>query len=235
MSSSFAVETIENQSAAADRGKPVQMVAGGEAGGETGNVKAPEIERDDGEKAAETEGDGDAEIDEEEGECGFCLFMKGGGCRESFIAWEKCVEEAENNKEDIVDKCFEITGMLKKCMEAHSDYYAPVLQAEKAMEEEAAKELERGAAVQEAEDSADKEVSKDSKPDTAAHGSEKGAEKGTVDTLEGGAAVQEAENSADKQVSKDSKRDTAVHGSEKASEMGTVERDSSGQKASPES
>ncbi|KAL2226169.1 uncharacterized protein LOC105159991 [Sesamum indicum] len=72
-----------------------------------------------------------------EGECGFCLFMKGGGCIETFIEWEKCVEEGEKNKEDIVEKCFQATAALKKCMEAHSDYYAPLLQAEKA-----AKQLE---------------------------------------------------------------------------------------------
>ncbi|KAL0282206.1 UNVERIFIED_CONTAM: hypothetical protein Sangu_2964200 [Sesamum angustifolium] len=80
--------------------------------------------------------------EQEEGECGFCLFMKGGGCIETFIDWEKCVEEGEKNKEDIVEKCFQATAALKKCMEAHSDYYAPLLRAEKAAEEEAAKQLE---------------------------------------------------------------------------------------------
>lgn len=83
------------------------------------------------------------EEDEEEGECGFCLFMKGGGCKESFVSWEKCIEDAEKNKEDIVDKCFEITAALKKCMEAHSDYYEPVLRAEKAAEAEAVEQLEK--------------------------------------------------------------------------------------------
>ncbi|KAI8022537.1 hypothetical protein LOK49_LG03G00705 [Camellia lanceoleosa] len=83
------------------------------------------------------------EEEEEEGECGFCLFMKGGGCRDNFVAWEKCIEEAEKKKEDIVDKCFEVTGALKKCMEAHPDYYAPILRAEKAAEEEAVRELEK--------------------------------------------------------------------------------------------
>ncbi|GER47251.1 GCK domain-containing protein [Striga asiatica] len=86
---------------------------------------------------------GDEEEEEEEGECGFCLFMKGGGCKEPFIEWEKCVEEGETNKEDIVEKCFQETAALKKCMEAHSDYYAPLLQAEKAAEEEAARQLEQ--------------------------------------------------------------------------------------------
>ncbi|CAK9316730.1 unnamed protein product [Citrullus colocynthis] len=92
-------------------------------------------------------GDGDEEgeelEDEEEGECGFCLFMKGGGCKDSFIEWEKCIEEAEKNKEDIVEKCFEVTGALKKCMEAHADYYEPILKAEKMAEEEAIIELEK--------------------------------------------------------------------------------------------
>ncbi|OVA08960.1 GCK [Macleaya cordata] len=100
----------------------------------------------DGEEEGEDEGE-----EEEDGECGFCLFMKGGGCKESFIAWEKCVEEGEKNKEDIVEKCSEITGLLKKCMDAHADYYEPILRAEKAMEEEATKELEREEVAKELE------------------------------------------------------------------------------------
>lgn len=78
---------------------------------------------------------------EDEGECGFCLFMKGGGCKDSFIAWEDCVEQAEKNNEDIVTKCMEVTSMLKKCMDEHSDYYQPILAAEKAAEAEVKKEL----------------------------------------------------------------------------------------------
>ncbi|XP_041016235.1 uncharacterized protein LOC121258762 [Juglans microcarpa x Juglans regia] len=76
------------------------------------------------------------------GECGFCLFMKAGGCKESFIAWEQCIEKAEKMKEDIVEKCVEVTGALKKCMEAHADYYEPILRAEKMAEEEAIRELD---------------------------------------------------------------------------------------------
>ncbi|XP_042496256.1 uncharacterized protein LOC122075331 [Macadamia integrifolia] len=93
--------------------------------------------------------EGEGGEDEEEGECGFCLFMKGGGCRDSFISWEKCVEDAEKNKEDVVEKCSAITGILHKCMEAHADYYEPILRAEKAAEEEVVKELEREAASKE--------------------------------------------------------------------------------------
>lgn len=80
--------------------------------------------------------------EEEEGECGFCLFMKGGGCKEVFIEWEKCVMEGEEKEEDIAEKCIEMTANLKKCMEAHADYYGPLLQVEKAAQEEAMKELE---------------------------------------------------------------------------------------------
>ncbi|CAN4122133.1 unnamed protein product [Withania somnifera] len=89
---------------------------------------------------------GENEEEEEEGECGFCLFMKGGGCKDSFIEWEKCIEEGEKNKEDIVEKCFEVISALRKCMEAHSDYYSPILQAEKAAEAELEKEkqMEQG-------------------------------------------------------------------------------------------
>ncbi|KAG7970208.1 hypothetical protein I3843_07G071000 [Carya illinoinensis] len=84
----------------------------------------------------------EGEEEGEEGECGFCLFMKAGGCKDSFIAWEQCIEEAEKTKEDIVEKCSDVTGALKKCMEAHADYYEPILRAEKMVEEEAVKELE---------------------------------------------------------------------------------------------
>ncbi|KAI3779168.1 hypothetical protein L2E82_08737 [Cichorium intybus] len=81
--------------------------------------------------------------EEEEGECGFCLFMKGGECRETFINWEKCVEEGEKNNEDIVNKCFEVTSALKKCMEANPDYYGVILQAEKDAEQEVNNQLDQ--------------------------------------------------------------------------------------------
>ncbi|POO03487.1 GCK [Trema orientale] len=111
------------------------------------------LNSDSGGEEGEKEGGGEEEEEEEEeeGECGFCLFMKGGGCRESFIAWENCIEEAEKNKEDIVEKCFQVTGALKKCMEAHADYYEPILRAEKAAEEEAFRELEKEAAAKDSE------------------------------------------------------------------------------------
>jgi hypothetical protein len=88
-------------------------------------------------------GNEEEEEEEEEGECGFCLFMKGGGCKDAFVAWEDCIKQVEENNEDIVEKCFEITSALKLCMEAHADYYEPILRAEKAAEQEAVKQLEK--------------------------------------------------------------------------------------------
>ncbi|KAL0848473.1 hypothetical protein Bca101_021720 [Brassica carinata] len=48
------------------------------------------------------------EGDEEE-ESGLCLFMKEGGCKDIFTAWEVCVEEAKKKNEDIVTECMELT------------------------------------------------------------------------------------------------------------------------------
>lgn len=92
-------------------------------------------------------GDGAGEEEEEPGECGFCLFMKSGPCRDSFVNWEECIEQAEKDKEDMVEKCHKVTFMLKECMEHNSNYYEPVLQAEKAMGEAALEEQEEEEAV----------------------------------------------------------------------------------------
>ncbi|CAD5186816.1 unnamed protein product [Musa acuminata subsp. malaccensis] len=93
---------------------------------------------DDTGEAKKEEENGAAEAEEEEAECGFCLFMKGGGCKDAFIAWEKCVDDAEKSQEDIVDRCSEVTGLLRKCMDAHADYYEPILRAEQALVDAAA-------------------------------------------------------------------------------------------------
>ncbi|KAK2653467.1 hypothetical protein Ddye_013323 [Dipteronia dyeriana] len=42
--------------------------------------------------------------EEEEGQCGLCLFMKGDGCKDN------CVKEVEKSKEYVVDNCFEATN-----------------------------------------------------------------------------------------------------------------------------
>ncbi|KAM3277826.1 hypothetical protein ACQJBY_045617 [Aegilops geniculata] len=74
--------------------------------------------------------------EEEEGECGFCLFMKGGGCKEEFVGWEKCVEQAEAEGSDVVERCHDATAALRRCMDKFPDYYEPILRAERAMAED---------------------------------------------------------------------------------------------------
>ncbi|KAF8104609.1 hypothetical protein N665_0171s0110 [Sinapis alba] len=84
--------------------------------------------------------------------------MKAGGCKESFTAWDVCIKEAEKNKEDIVSKCVEVTSTLHKCMDAHSDYYQPILAREKAAEEQVKKEFEAEKKKVEEEDFSEEEV-----------------------------------------------------------------------------
>ncbi|CAN1321469.1 hypothetical protein LINPERPRIM_LOCUS32043 [Linum perenne] len=67
--------------------------------------------------------------------------MKGGACKDAFIAWEDCVKAAEDEKEDLVAKCSEATRVLKLCLDANPDYYEPILRAEKNAEEQAMKEI----------------------------------------------------------------------------------------------
>ncbi|KAL9680077.1 hypothetical protein QQ045_017952 [Rhodiola kirilowii] len=101
----------------------------------------------------------EVEGEEEEGECGFCVFMKGGGCKDTFVAWEECIESAEKGKEDIAEKCYEVTSLLRKCMEAHAGYYEPVLRAEKVAEEVATIEVEKEKMAEKEEE--EKKVQKD--------------------------------------------------------------------------
>ncbi|XP_019089856.1 PREDICTED: uncharacterized protein LOC109128287 [Camelina sativa] len=54
-------------------------------------------------------------------------FMKGGGCKEVFTDFLDCVYEAEKKKE-VAGPCY---PMLQKCIEAHSDYYQPILASDK--------------------------------------------------------------------------------------------------------
>ncbi|CAL5078403.1 unnamed protein product [Urochloa decumbens] len=116
---------------------------------------APPEAAEPGAAAAATEqAEGEVQEEEEEGECGFCLFMKAGGCKDVFVAWEECVEAAQKEGSDMVERCHEATANLKKCMDAHADYYAPVLQAEQAVNERA--EAEAAAAAAAAESDAEK-------------------------------------------------------------------------------
>ncbi|KAL0652602.1 hypothetical protein Bca4012_095293 [Brassica carinata] len=66
-------------------------------------------------------------------------FMERGACKESWIALAECWYAADCAKED-KDK---LMFMLCECVEAHSDYYHPVLEpASKVAEEQLFKELE---------------------------------------------------------------------------------------------
>jgi len=70
--------------------------------------------------------------------------MKGGACKEVFIAWEQCVDSCRGKEDgDFVESCFDQTKFLKDCMEEHADYYGVMLQAE----EESKKEKEAAAAA----------------------------------------------------------------------------------------
>nr|GEY43606.1 GCK-like protein [Tanacetum cinerariifolium] len=110
--------------------------------GSSGDEKMVPIVFKESSKPVQDNDNSDQELEkEEEGECPFCAYMKGGECRETFINWEKCIEN--NGDEDIVEKCFEVTSALSKCMEANQDYYAPILQAEKRAEQKVLNQLEQ--------------------------------------------------------------------------------------------
>ena len=49
--------------------------------------------------------------------------MKGGSCKQEFVCWEKCVDQAKANEEDFVAKCFEETTALRECMMKDPGYY----------------------------------------------------------------------------------------------------------------
>lgn len=102
----------------------------------------PPSQQDDGhsENVEEEEEENEEEL-KEEGECGFCLFMKAGPCGESFTACEQCIKESEKSKEYAAAKCIEVFKTLNECMKEHQDYYDLYLRAEKAelKKEEASK------------------------------------------------------------------------------------------------
>ncbi|MCL7034497.1 hypothetical protein MKW94_003459 [Papaver nudicaule] len=80
----------------------------------------PSTSHSDAEKVEE----GDEEEHKERGEYRSPLFKKGGGCRESYTAWDVCIWEGEKNKENLIEKCSEVGSLLLKCMldHAHVDY-----------------------------------------------------------------------------------------------------------------
>ena len=69
--------------------------------------------------------------EEEEETCGFCAYMKGGSCKQEFVCWEKCVDQAKANEEDFVAKCFEETTALRECMMKDPGYYGEMEEEDK--------------------------------------------------------------------------------------------------------
>ena len=134
--------------------------------------------------------EGEEEEEEEEGECGFCLFMKAGGCRDTFVAWEECVEAAQKDGDDMVERCHEATANLKKCMDAHADYYAPLLRAEEAVNERA--EAEAAAAAAAADDDAAKD--KGGEPATDSENKEEGVPQPAASSPPAAGVGNDAEN-----------------------------------------
>ncbi|KAG2425769.1 hypothetical protein HXX76_013394 [Chlamydomonas incerta] len=72
-------------------------------------------------------GAGEQKGEEDEEECGWCKWMKGGGCKDSFQVWLDCVDGVKAAGREDVESCAAVMGPLWDCMEAHKEYYAPQL------------------------------------------------------------------------------------------------------------
>ncbi|CAK0780794.1 hypothetical protein CVIRNUC_005177 [Coccomyxa viridis] len=70
-------------------------------------------------------GQGDEKDPEEEDDetCGFCIFMKAGGCKKEFTDWSKCVDTKRGDGHNFTEECRDPTLNLQQCMEEHRDYY----------------------------------------------------------------------------------------------------------------
>lgn len=109
---------------------------GADLGSEEGPQEAAGIE-------GLTAGADDGEEEEEEEEtCGFCKYMKAGGCKEVFVSWLECVEKEKEGDGDYVEKCVPHMKDLRECMLANPDYYGPMLAEEAHMLEEKEEEGE---------------------------------------------------------------------------------------------
>lgn len=64
----------------------------------------------------------DDDDEDAEEQCPFCRFMKGGACRNVFIAWEQCVEK-HRGADAFIEQCSVQTLALKECCDANPDYY----------------------------------------------------------------------------------------------------------------
>lgn len=94
--------------------------SGSGANANAGGAQLPDAE---GGESLGHQDDEEDEDDEEEG-CAFCKFMKGGGCKAEFVAWEKCVADSRESG-DFVGQCADITEALQACMNRpdNKEYY----------------------------------------------------------------------------------------------------------------
>eukprot|EP01025_Chloroclados_australasicus_P014417 TRINITY_DN1674_c0_g1_i4.p3 TRINITY_DN1674_c0_g1~~TRINITY_DN1674_c0_g1_i4.p3 ORF type:complete len:178 (-),score=30.25 TRINITY_DN1674_c0_g1_i4:284-817(-) len=95
------------------------------------------------EKQQDQGGQEEEEEEEDKESCGFCRWMKAGGCKVEFTAWEDCVDEARKNSSDFTKDCSVMTQALHQCMENNRDYYEPLLEAEELAKTEDIEEEER--------------------------------------------------------------------------------------------
>ncbi|CAA7062391.1 unnamed protein product [Microthlaspi erraticum] len=74
------------------------------------------------------------EEEEESGECGFCTYIKGGECKEAWIALDKCSDEAAEEEEGSdASKCREVRMKFRTCLYENPDYYEPLIAGEAEM------------------------------------------------------------------------------------------------------
>ncbi|XP_047064596.1 uncharacterized protein LOC124672409 [Lolium rigidum] len=125
----------------------------------------------------------------DEGECEFCLYMKGGACKEAFVSWDDCVQAAQKEDSDMVERCSEATVNLMRCMEANTDYYGILLRAEQHLPDQTQ------AAVAAA---ADKNKAEESAPSPATDETKK--EEAVVESAASGADAKEEESKKEEAV-----------------------------------
>ncbi|GMH42982.1 hypothetical protein BSKO_10904 [Bryopsis sp. KO-2023] len=99
-----------------------------EPSGEESESREPRRDGDGEENAVVRDDDDDEE--EEEETCGFCIYMKGGGCKQEFVAWMECVDREKEGGGDYVEECIPPMQALRECMLANPDYYGPMLEEE---------------------------------------------------------------------------------------------------------
>ncbi|KAM0906649.1 hypothetical protein ACQ4PT_016622 [Festuca glaucescens] len=107
------------------------------------------------------------ETEADEGECEFCQYMKGGACKEAFVAWDECVQAAQKEDSDMVERCAEATVNLMKCMEANTDYYGILLRAEQHVSDQAEAAVAADADKNKGEESAPSPATDETKEEEA--------------------------------------------------------------------